>query len=120
MPGLAGLIGEGQYERAALARGDLMILTWLFATAVGTTILLWNRSFVALWVGAEHYGGALGDLLIRCIPFQTAFIPADAFLIDPAFRSWPRGLIPPVAAGGTIPPRLAPSRGRRLARPVFR
>src|SRR5439155_1240191 len=67
MPGLAGLIGEGQYGRAALARGDLMVLTWLFATAVGTTILLWNRSFVALWVGREHYGGAVVDLLIVCI-----------------------------------------------------
>src|SRR5439155_26937897 len=77
MPGLAGLIGAGQYGRAALARGDLMVLTWLFATAVGTTILLWNRSFVALWVGREHYGGAVVDLLIVCIAFQTAFVRAD-------------------------------------------
>src|SRR6266516_3867404 len=102
MPGLAGLIGERQYGRAALARGDLMILTWLFATAVGTTILLWNRSFVALWVGAEHYGGAVVDLLIVCIAFQTAFIRADAFIIDAALRSWLRVLIAAVAAVVTI------------------
>src|SRR5213080_3193759 len=81
MPGLAGLIGAGQYGRAALARGDLMVLTWLFATAVGTTILLWNRSFVALWVGREHYGGAVVDLLIVCIAFQTAFIRAVAAVV---------------------------------------
>src|SRR5438094_2867626 len=60
MPGLAGLIGAGQYGRAALARGDLMVLTWLFATAVGTTILLWNRSFVALCAA----GLALGERML--------------------------------------------------------
>jgi len=115
MPGLAGLIGERQYGRAALARGDLMILTWLFATAVGTTILLWNRSFVALWVGAEHYGGAVVDLLIVCIAFQTAFIRADAFIIDAALRSWLRVLIAAVAAVVTITLAVALTRALGIA-----
>ena len=115
MPGLAGLIGAGQYGRAALARGDLMVLTWLFATAVGTTILLWNRSFVALWVGREHYGGAVVDLLIVCIAFQTAFIRADAFIIDAALRSWLRVLIAAVAAVVTITLAVALTRALGIA-----
>src|SRR2546428_229084 len=120
MPGLAGLIGEGQYERAALARGDLMILTWLFATAVGTTILLWNRSFVALWVGAEHYGGAVGGLLIGWIAVQTAFIPAAAFIIDAALRAWLRVLIAAVTAVVTITLAVALAPALRIARLCLR
>src|SRR5436309_1030965 len=103
------------YRRLGLAGVDLMVLTWLFATAVGTTILLWNRSFVALWVGREHYGGAVVDLLIVCIAFQTAFIRADAFIIDAALRSWLRVLIAAVAAVVTITLAVALTRALGIA-----
>jgi O-antigen/teichoic acid export membrane protein len=43
MPGLGGVIGRGEYDRAAGLRQEIMNLTWLFSTAVGATILLWNR-----------------------------------------------------------------------------
>src|SRR5439155_1306547 len=71
MPGLGGLLGEHQYGRAHLVRRELLALTWLFATVVGTTILLWNRSFVALWVSSNHYAGSSVDLLIVLIAVQT-------------------------------------------------
>ena len=102
MPGLGGLIGEGQYARAALVRRELMALTWLFATAVGATILLWNRSFVTLWVGRTHYGGAWVDLLIVLIAFQTVFIRADAYIIDAALRSWLRVVVSAAAVVLTV------------------
>src|SRR5205814_5942755 len=90
MPGLGGLLGEHQYGRAQLVRRELLALTWLFATAVGTTILLWNRSFVALWVSSNHYAGSDVDLLIVLIAVQTAFIRSDAYIIDAALQSWLR------------------------------
>ncbi|PYO79107.1 MAG: hypothetical protein DMD67_03560 [Gemmatimonadetes bacterium] len=43
MPGLGGLIGDRQYERATLVRRELLALTWLFTTAVGVTILRHRR-----------------------------------------------------------------------------
>src|SRR5207253_10165393 len=70
MPGLGGLLAEHQYGRAQLVRRELLALTWLFATAVGTTILLRNRSFVALWVSSNHYAGSDVDLLIVLIAVQ--------------------------------------------------
>src|SRR5439155_47779 len=76
---------------------------------------LWNRSFVALWVGREHYGGAVVDLLIVCIAFQTAFIRADAFIIDAALRSWLRVLIAAVAAVVTITLAVALTRALGIA-----
>jgi hypothetical protein len=101
MPGLGGLIGEGQHERATLVRRELLVLTWLFVTTVGVTILLWNRSFVALWVGGgpDHHAGGVVELLIVLIAAQTAFIRAEAYIIDAALQSWLRVVI---SAGAVV------------------
>lgn len=115
MPGLGGLLGERQYERAQLVRRELMALTWLFATAAGATILMWNRSFVGLWVGADHYAGSQVDLLIVLIAVQTAFIRADAYIIDAALQSWLRVMISTAAAAVTITLSIALTRAFGLA-----
>ncbi len=107
MPGFGGLLGQRQYERAAAVRGEIMTLTWLFVTAVGTTILLWNRSFIALWVGAQHYAGFWVNLLLVCITVQTAFIRGDAYIIDAALRPRLRVLVTAAAAVLTTASALA-------------
>lgn len=55
---------------------------WLTATALGVSILLWNRAFVTLWVGAEHYSGTLPNLLITIAAMQLVFIRSDGNIID--------------------------------------
>jgi len=97
-PGLGGLIGQQEYERAEQVRRELVSLTWLFVTAAGATILLWNRSFVSLWVGSEHFAGGWANLLIVCAMAQTAFIRGDAFVIDASLRPRPRVIVTAVAA----------------------
>jgi O-antigen/teichoic acid export membrane protein len=82
MPGLGGVIGRGEYEWAARLRHEIMNLTWLFVTAVGATILLWNRSFLALWVGPENYAGVWPNLLIVLATAQTALVRTDAYVLD--------------------------------------
>lgn len=86
MPGLGGLLGRGELTRAANARRELLLLTWTFATAVGATILVANRAFIALWVGEANYAGPLVDLLIVLLTIQTIFIRADAYIIDAALQ----------------------------------
>jgi O-antigen/teichoic acid export membrane protein len=86
MPGVAGVIGGQSFERAALLRRELLAVTGIFVSAVGSTILLWNRSFVVLWVGAENYAGAWTNLLIVLVAVQSAFIRCDAYLIDAALQ----------------------------------
>lgn len=81
-PGLGGVIGLKQYDKAAKLRGEMMRLSWLVLTAMGATILLWNRSFINLWVGPEHYAGAWANLLIVLLMVQLIFIRNDAFVID--------------------------------------
>lgn len=86
MPGVAGIIGRQNFEQAARLRRELLAVTGIFLSAAGATILLWNRSFVHLWVGAENYAGTWTNLLIVLIAVQSAFIRCDAYLIDAALQ----------------------------------
>src|SRR3989442_425750 len=110
MPGLGGVIGQQQYERAAQIRAEIMTLTWLFVTAVGATILLWNRSFLSLWVGGEHYAGVWANLLIVCIAVQLAFIRSHQEIIDATLQPRRRVIVSVVAAVTTIATSLALTR----------
>ena len=102
MPGLGGVLGRGQFAWAALVRREIFALTWLFVTAVGATILLWNPSFVALWVGREQWAGSLVDLLIVVTVVQTAYIRTDSNIIDAALFPWGRVRVGAVAAAVTL------------------
>lgn len=81
-PGLGGIIGSGHHKKAASIRGELMSLTWLVATALGATILLWNRSFLDLWVGKGHYVGSVTAFFITLAAAQFVIIRSDAGIID--------------------------------------
>jgi O-antigen/teichoic acid export membrane protein len=81
-PGLGGIIGVGDTEKANRVRDEIMILTWFIVTVVGSTTLLWNRSFVDLWVGKEYYAGTISNLLIIIMVSQFVFIRNDANIID--------------------------------------
>lgn len=102
MPGLAGVIGEGHHRRAAQVRREIAALTWLFVTVAGGTILVWNRSFVSLWVGPDNYAGLGIDALIVLIAVQTAFIRTDAYVIDAALRPRERVVVGAAAALASI------------------
>jgi O-antigen/teichoic acid export membrane protein len=102
IPGLGGLLGTNQLERAAAARRELLLLTWLFATVVGSLILMWNGPFLATWVGAHHYAGPLVNLLIVAGAAQTAFIRTDAYILDAALQPRARVLVGAFAAVLTI------------------
>src|ERR1051326_8686253 len=71
MPGLGGLIGKRHFAWAALVRREIFALTWLFVTAAGATILMWNHSFVTLWVGGGQWAGTVVDVLIVLTAVQT-------------------------------------------------
>jgi O-antigen/teichoic acid export membrane protein len=81
-PGLGGIIGVRNFRKAAEVRSEVMSLTWLTLVVVGVTMLLWNRSFVGLWVGSEHYAGAIPTLAIILMVSQFALIRNDAAIID--------------------------------------
>ncbi len=101
-PGLGGIIGAGQVKKAADIRGEIMALTWLAATALGATILAWNRPFLALWVGPGHYVGPWPALLIILVVTQFVLIRSDAVIIDLSLNLRRKVLIGLVSAAVAI------------------
>jgi hypothetical protein len=81
-PGLGGIIGARRFRKASEVRSELMALTWLTLVVVGTTVVLWNQSFVGLWVGSEHYAGVVPTLAIILMVSQFTLIRNDAAIID--------------------------------------
>jgi O-antigen/teichoic acid export membrane protein len=82
MPGLGGIVGQGDLERANRIRGEIMAITWLITTVAGVTIVLWNGLFVGLWVGTEHFAGPVSTLLIVVMVTQFVLFRNDANVID--------------------------------------
>ena len=85
-PGLGGVIGQKNYEKAIKLCDEMRVTSWLFVTAAGSTILLWNRSFISLWVGARHYAGFWSNLLIVLVMAQLVFIRNNTYVIDLTLR----------------------------------
>lgn len=81
-PGLGGIIGSGDLQKAVRVRNEIMALTWLICAISGSTILLWNRSFVSLWVGSQYDSGTFSTFLIVLGVTQFVLIRNDANLID--------------------------------------
>lgn len=81
-PGLGKIIGSGNLQKATQVRNEIMAMTWLIVTVVGSTILLWNQSFLRLWVGAEYDAGSTSTLLIILMAAQFVLIRNDANIID--------------------------------------
>jgi O-antigen/teichoic acid export membrane protein len=98
MPGYGAVIGGGERQRAAELRSELLVLSWVTLTTVGAVLLLWNPSFVTLWVGAASYAGVWPNLLLVLLALQTALIRCDAYVIDAALQPRQRVLISAAAA----------------------
>jgi O-antigen/teichoic acid export membrane protein len=82
IPGLGSIVGTGDYEKAVRLRKEINTFIWLVATAFGASILIWNRVFIGLWVGTDHYSGSNPNLLIVVAAMQLAFIRSDGNIID--------------------------------------
>ena len=81
-PGLGGIIGRRDFEKARQVRGELMLLSWFVICVVGSVILLWNDSFLRLWVGPGYTASYELTLLLVAMVAQLVLIRNDANIID--------------------------------------
>lgn len=81
-PGFGKFIQLQEYNKIIQLRNEMLWFSSLFAGATGSTILLWNHSFITLWTGSEHYAGNAVNLLLVLIAIQLLFIRNETFLID--------------------------------------
>jgi glycosyltransferase involved in cell wall biosynthesis len=81
-PGLGGLIGAGEMATARTVRNEVFRFTWAACTAFGAAILMWNPTWLRLWVGGDNDPGAVGGMLVVVMIIQFIFIRTDAQIID--------------------------------------
>lgn len=86
MPGLGGLVGAGELDRAARVRGETLVLCWIVAVASSATALVWLPDFLRLWVGSEYDAGTVSTLLICVMVLQLALLRVDSNVIDLTLR----------------------------------
>ncbi len=98
-PGLGGIIGSGNYEKAIKVRGEIMALSWLIITGLGTVVLIWNRSFLGLWVGSQHFVGSLPELLIVVVVMQFILIRNDGNVIDLSLKLKQKVILGAISVG---------------------
>lgn len=84
IPGIGGYLGAGALVKAAALRAEVLSLVWVLGTAVGGTIVLWNETFIRVWVGGHLFAGTVTTLLVVTLALQLALIRADTFVIDVA------------------------------------
>jgi hypothetical protein len=102
LPGLGGVIGTGDHARALRLRAEINSLIWLVGTALGASVILWNRTFIGLWVGADHFAGSLPNLLIVVLAMQLAFIRSDGNVIDLTLKMSQKVLLGLLSVGVSI------------------
>jgi O-antigen/teichoic acid export membrane protein len=81
-PGIGSLFGNQEFDKVKKVRELIINLTWLFAVSTGVTVLLFNRSFIQLWVGPDHYAGLYENLWILLVSLQSIFFQIDSFIIN--------------------------------------
>jgi hypothetical protein len=86
LPGLGSIVGTGDFQKAIRLRNEINSFIWLVATTLGASILIWNRVFIGLWVGADHFSGSIPNLLIVIAAMQLALIRSDGNIIDLTLR----------------------------------
>jgi len=82
IPGLGEIVGTHNYEKAKKIRKEVFVLSWVMLVVIGTQILLWNPSFISLWVGKKMFIGYTTNILMVIAMIQIVFIRNDACIID--------------------------------------
>src|SRR6266536_3505989 len=101
-PGLGGLVGAGDARRATDVRHETMSMNWLAAIIGGCGVLMWEGSFLRLWVGPGHYPGTLAVTLIVVMILQWALIRTDSNVIDVTLRLRWKALLGVVSAALSV------------------
>lgn len=82
IPGIGSLFGKRQFDKVKKARNLINSINWLFIAAIGVAILLFNNSFIHLWIQEDHFAGAAENLFILLIAVQFIFFQTDSLIIN--------------------------------------
>jgi len=102
LPGLSKLYGTGDLEKLRNIKSLIYTITWIFCIGIGSIGLLFNQSFVHLWVGGDKYAGQLPNLLLIVIVIQYMLLFNDSELIDITLNIRKKVMIGAISAVSSI------------------
>ncbi|OQP55759.1 hypothetical protein A4D02_04740 [Niastella koreensis] len=82
MPGVGKLLGLKEYDKINSVRKKINSVTLLLTTAFAVTVIIFNHSFLKVWVGKEHFAGKLANIMIMITIMQDTFVKNDACIIS--------------------------------------
>ncbi|MBO9200515.1 MULTISPECIES: lipopolysaccharide biosynthesis protein [Niastella] len=82
MPGVGKLLGLKEYDKINSVRKKIHSVTLLLTTAFGVTVIIFNHSFLKVWVGKEHFAGQLANVMIMITIMQDTYVKNDACIIN--------------------------------------
>ena len=81
IPGIGTLIGLKEFGKIYKAWRSINDLVFLMAVGAGFTIILFNYSFLSIWVGSEHFAGYVANALVMVLVIQELFVKQDGYVI---------------------------------------
>jgi O-antigen/teichoic acid export membrane protein len=81
VPGIGKLLGLNEYSKIHKAWSNMNDLIFLLTAAAGVTIILFNNSFLRIWVGEGHFAGNITNALIMLMIIQDLFVRHDGYII---------------------------------------
>jgi O-antigen/teichoic acid export membrane protein len=73
VPGIGNFFGKKEFEKIKVSRKTIFLLIWWSTFSIGIPVLIFNNSFLGLWVGEGKYAGNIENLLIILISIQYTF-----------------------------------------------
>ncbi len=81
-PSLADLWGRKENQRIATLRITIQTLAIALMTVLGLGLVIYNRSFIKLWIGPEYYAGDTVNFFLIILTIQSIFLYVDATFMD--------------------------------------
>ena len=81
IPGMGKLYGNKEYDKLMKVREHVMLLTWLLAVTIGSLVIIFNESFLLLWIGEGHFAGQVTNVLIIIMIVQFIFSENDRVIV---------------------------------------
>lgn len=81
IPGLGSLLGTKDYQKVNKGRNYIIIYSLLISIPLSIVYILYNQTFITLWVGQENYAGNVEALLIIVVVLQFIIAGNDESII---------------------------------------
>lgn len=98
--GIAGLCGQGEWERVEKIRREMYVIAIGIMTFLGVGIVSLNRTFLALWVGPDFFGGPLLNMLLIVEFLLIVLVRIDTPIVSAALLIKEQAMV--IFLGGVV------------------